>query len=101
MTRHWYSYPLELLDDWDSSDYLIVEYRKLIVRPVETIAGLYTHFGLKMSREYRAWLKENSRLTDEYAGAHRLSLEDVGYDAETVRENFAEVYERFDFSDPD
>ena len=35
-----------------------------------------------MSRGYRAWLKENSRLTDEYAGAYRLSLEEVGYDAE-------------------
>lgn len=100
MTRHWYSYPLELLDNWDSSDYLIVEYRKLIARPVETIAGLYSHFGLKMSRGYRAWLTENSRLTDEYAGAHRLSLKEVGYDAETVRRNFAEVYKRFDFSDP-
>ncbi|MCK5250371.1 MAG: sulfotransferase, partial [Spirochaetaceae bacterium] len=43
MTRHWYSYPLELLDSWKSSDHLIVEYRNLIASPVETITGLYTH----------------------------------------------------------
>jgi len=101
MTRHWYSYPLELLKSWESSDYLIVEYSNLISRPIDTITGLYRHFNLPLSDEYRSWLEEESQRTDEYASAHRLSLEDVGYNPETVKKHFTDIYEGFDFSNTD
>ncbi len=101
MTRHWYSYPLEIFSSWDSSDYLIVEYQNLIAQPIETIARLYTHFGLEMSSGFRTRLKEESRRIDEYASARQLSLEEVGYDAQRVKENFADIYERFNFSKSD
>ena len=101
MTRHWYSYPLKLLKSWKSSDYLIVEYRNLISCPMDTIDSLYKHFNLKMSDEYRSWLEEESRRTDEYASGSRLSLEDVGYNPETVKEHFADIYKSFDFSNTD
>jgi len=68
---------------------------------METIAGLYAHFSLNMSDGYKEWLKEESRRTDEYASARQLSLEEVGYDAQRVKENFADIYERFNFSKSD
>jgi len=97
MTRHWYSYPLEHLESWDSPDYLIIEYRNLISRPVESISRLYRHFGLKMDAGYRGWLKKESRRSDEYSSGRNISLEEAGYDGDAIREEFRDIYERFEF----
>jgi len=48
---------------------------------------------------YKEWLEEESRRTDEYASARRLSLEEVEYDTEKINEIFADIYRCFDFSD--
>lgn len=99
MTIHWYKYPLELLETWPSGDYLIVEYQNLISRPVETITGLYEHFGLNMSRDFKARLEIESKRTDEYSSGRSLSLEEVGYEREEVEKKFSHVYELYDFPD--
>lgn len=98
MTIHWYKYPLGLLEAWPSGDNLIVEYRNLIARPVETISGLYNHFDLKMSKHFRVWLKNESTRTDEYASGRRLSLKEVGYEKDEVERKFADIYRRFDLT---
>lgn len=97
MTIHWFSYPLEILAAWPSRDYLIVEYRNLIARPVETISRLYEHFGLNMSIDFKNWLEIESKRTDEYSSGRSLSLEDVGYEREEVKKKFSTVYKRFNF----
>jgi hypothetical protein len=99
MTIHWYRYPLSLLDRWPSQDYLIVEYRNLITRPVETILRLYDHFRLEMDDGFKTRLTVRSRQTGEYTSGQRLSPEEIGYEPEVIRDDFAEVYRRFDFSD--
>lgn len=99
MTVHWYNYPLELMDVWPSGEFLILEYRNLIARPVETISLLYLHFGLNMDRGFKKRLEIESRRTDEYSSGRRLSLEEVGYERKEVGERFFKVYRRFDFSD--
>jgi len=101
MTRHWYDYPLKLLDTWKPEERLIIEYRHLIHRPSDTISSLFAHFGLKMSSEYRAWLKTESERTDEYSSGRTLNPQEVGYDPNAVRSAFDSVYRRFDFSAPE
>ena len=100
MTLHWYHYPLELLDTWEKENVLILEYRNLIENPVDTITGLYKHFGLEMKDEFRLWLKKESRRTDEFASARQLTLKEVGYDPVIVKEKFADIYQRYEFQDP-
>ena len=96
MTRHWYSYPLDLLDSWNPADYRIIEYHRLITRPLETIAGLYRHFNIELEDDYASWLGKEARRTEEYTSARRLSIEEAGYDEAAIREEFADIYRRFD-----
>ena len=98
MTHHWYSYPLALLDQWDAHQYLIVEYKDLIVDPRSTIARLYRHFDLEMNDDYQAHLGTEPGRNHEHGSAGSLSLEELGYDKAEIEKRFAGVFRRFDFS---
>ncbi len=98
MTRHWYEYPLEVLDGMPSEDRLIIEYRNLIARPARTIRNLYAHFNLPMTDDFEERLKRESKKTDEYANPKRLDPEEIGFSEEIVRSLFSDIYKRFDFT---
>jgi len=101
MTVHWYRHALAVLDRWEPHQHLVVEYRNLVDRPVDTIEGLYRHFGLEIDADFRARLEFESRRSDEYASGRRLGPEEVGYAPEEIRRELADVYARFDFAAED
>ena len=96
MTATWYSYPLKLLDSWQSQDYLVVKYTELIQRPIEMIGKIYRHFALSMSENFRNRLRAKIGSINEHSAG--ITLEEVGYDRQEVMHIFAELCRRFDLA---
>lgn len=69
-----------------------LHYDRLMKDPIETIRGIYHHFGHKLSKLHekniQAWLTLNPK---NKHGRHRYSIEEFGISAKQVS-NFAEIY---------
>ena len=48
-----------------------------------------------MSGEYREWLAGQAKREREHKSKHTYSLEEFGLEAEAIRKNLAELFERF------
>jgi hypothetical protein len=75
-----------------------VRFPDLIGTPVETIRGIYEHFGLPMTdlHEQRIgqWLDDPANQADRH-GKWTYRLSDYGVDADYIRDLFADYCERF------
>jgi hypothetical protein len=73
-----------------------VRYADLMRAPVETLARIYAHFGLALSRDVgervRAYLAAKPRGKH---GAHRYSFDQLGHDASAERARFRGYQERY------
>jgi hypothetical protein len=89
----------------DSSDpkrFLDVDYHRFVEQPMETVEGIYDHFGLDLDSRtadaMRAHIRENPQ---HRHGSHRYALAEYGLSAEAVCARLAEYIERFDLpTDP-
>lgn len=84
-------------DAGQASRFFDVHYPDLVADPVECVRGIYSHFGIELSREaqarMRAFLAEDARAN---RGVHRYTLEQFGIDAGEAARRFAGYCERFD-----
>ena len=74
-----------------------VRYADFVDRPVETVAGLYRHFGI----DYRDEAREAMRCYLDAKpkgrhGAHRYDFEHTGFDIATERKRFADYVAKYD-----
>lgn len=75
-----------------------VSYHDLIASPVRTVERIYERFGLKVSGQHAAnirdWLERNPQTKH---GVHKYSPEDFRMDADTINRQFHDYVERFGF----
>jgi len=80
----------------DPAQFHDVSYAELVARPIETIAALYDHFGLRLSSEaesrMRAYLASKPRGKH---GTHRYDFAATGFDPARERERFRRYQERY------
>ncbi len=73
-----------------------VRYQDLMERPLETLGGVYEHFGLSLgpdaAQRMQAYLEAKPK--DKH-GRHRYALEDTGLHAEAERARFRAYQERY------
>src|SRR5690606_19953623 len=73
----------------DQSGICDVHYNQLISDPLNTVAGIYKHFGMTFSDAARdavaQWLRDNPQ--DKH-GVHKYTGEQFGLDVNQVRERF-------------
>jgi len=96
MSSIWYSHPLKLFDSWQSQEYLVIKYAKLIESPSEVMEKIYRHFELSMSEDFRNQLQEKTEGENRHSAG--TTLEEVGYDREQVIRIFAELCRRYDLT---
>lgn len=80
----------------DPAQFFDVRYADLVASPVETIASIYRHFGLRRSADAEARMRAYLAAKPKGKhGAHRYDFQATGFDLATERERFRAYRERY------
>jgi hypothetical protein len=97
IARHWYRYPLERLKNAPQHSYVIVRYEDLLQDLEGTVADIYSRFGLVSSPAFNQLVQEKATKARAYRSKHRYSLQHLRLSRRQIVEEFADIFERFDF----
>jgi hypothetical protein len=76
-----------------------LRYAELVARPLETIASLYDHFGMRFSAEAEARMRAYLAAKPKGKhGAHRYDFSATGFSEAAERERFRPYQERYGVS---
>jgi len=80
----------------DPQQFFDVRYEDLVKRPIETIAGIYAHFGIGFSADAERRMRDYlaSKPKGKH-GEHRYDFASTGFDLATERERFRAYRERY------
>jgi len=92
---HTYRYPLEVLSKHPDTASAVVDYRELVADPAAAIDQVYRELGMEMSAAFRETLGDESARSRKHVSTHSYSLEEFGLDADEIRSQLADLFERF------
>ncbi|MEW6665329.1 MAG: sulfotransferase [Thermodesulfobacteriota bacterium] len=98
---HWYRYPAERLKRWPEHRATFMVYDRLVAQPDAAIRELYGGFGFELGEAFEAVLTRETEQARQYRSRHEYSLDRMGLDSGSLRERFADIYERFGFGESD
>ena len=90
-----YLYPLEVLADHPDTPHSIVDYRDVVADPAASIEQVYRQLGLELTPEYREVLLAEGKRARKHATSHSYSLAEFGLEADAIRTQLADLFERF------
>lgn len=96
-TRHWYSYPLERLEQEPDADYIVVNFNDLVHDARRTVTAIYDRFGFEITSAYDDLLREATERARNYESDHEYSLEEMGLTREQIVDQYEDMFERFGF----
>jgi hypothetical protein len=98
---HSYQHPLEMLEQNPQVRGAVVDYRDLTSDPAATIERVYQDLGLPMSDPYRELLTGEGKRARSHETRHSYSLEQYGLEADAIRSELGELFERFQWDADD
>jgi hypothetical protein len=99
MARHWYTYPLEILQKAPAESYAVVKYDDLVSDPAGTVRAIYGRFGFEIGPAFRQTLQAESAKARRYSSRHEYSTEDHGLSREQILGAFQGVFRHFGFAE--
>jgi hypothetical protein len=97
MARHWYSYPLERLDQAAQDSYVVVNFNDLVNDARGTVRKIYRRFGLEISPEFDDILWQTTERARNHESEHKYSLQEMGLTCDQIVTTYRDVFERFGF----
>lgn len=94
---HWYRYPLACLDAMPPEQRVILRYDDLVNDLEGTVRQVYQHLELAMRPGFEDAIRETVARQRDYESENRYSLAEMGYTVEYIREQFADIFARFNF----
>jgi hypothetical protein len=98
---HTYRHPLETLEANPGTRSALVDYRDLTSDPAATLECVYQDLGLQMSDAFREHLAGESKREQKHQARHTYSLEEFGLEGDVIREQLADLFERFQWDAAD
>jgi hypothetical protein len=98
---HSYKHPLETLEATPHVQGAVVDYRDLTSDPATTIERVYQDLGLPMSDSYRELLQGEGKRERAHKTRHSYSLEQYGLEADAIRNQLSDLFERFQWEADD
>ena len=92
---HTYRYPLEVLSQHPETPSAVVDYRDLVSEPAATIAAVYRELGIELGAEFCEMLESAGTRARKHVSAHSYSLEEFGLEADEIRTQLADLFDRF------
>jgi len=101
MAHHWYTYPLERLDEAPQDSALVVNFNDLVTDARDVVATIYDRFGFDLSPQFDDILRQATRKARSHESEHEYSLKEMGLAREDIVKEYREVFERFAFDTRD
>ena len=98
---HSYRHPLETLEAHPEVPAAVVDYRDLTSDPAAAIERVYQDLGLPMTDAFREQLAGEGKRERKHKTRHSYSLEEFGLEAESIRDELADLFERFQWEADD
>jgi hypothetical protein len=92
---HTYRYPLDVLARHPETPRAVVHYRDVAADPEAAIERTYEQLGLPITPEFRDVLVAEGKRAREHRSGHSYSLAEFGLDADEIRRQLADLFERF------
>jgi len=97
MAKHWYTYPLQMLDQMPKSDYEIIKLEDLSQNVKDTVEKIYQKFDLKLTKKFEKRLVKVTKESRRHKSKHNYSLKELGLTKKKIISEFQEVFLRFNF----
>ncbi len=97
MADHWYSYPLERLEQAPRDSYIVVNFNDLVNDARRTVAAIYDRFDLELSPAFDEILRQVAKRARRHDSEHEYSLHEIGLTREQIVTRYRHVFDRFDF----
>lgn len=94
---HWYTYPLERLEEEAEDRYVVVNFNELVAHTRETVRDIYQCLGFEISPTYDQILREATERSRSHESDHEYSLQEMGLEREHMVKTFQTVFDRFGF----
>jgi hypothetical protein len=98
---HSYRHPLETLEANPRTRSALADYRDLTSDPAATLERVYQDLSLHMSEEFRELLAGEGKRERKHQTRHTYSLEEFGLEGDVIREQLADLFERFQWDAAD
>lgn len=99
--RYAFTHVPRFMDEGPPDRRALITMEQLTGRLEATLRGVYDRFGMTMMPEFAQRLAERAAAQRRFASNHRYRLEDFDLDPHRVREEFADVCERFGYDAPE
>jgi hypothetical protein len=98
MTQHFYSYPLQALEELPPHRYSIVTFDELIADPAGTVESIYRKLGYSISSSFSRRLSQEAHKSRSHTSSRRITIEELGISQKYMRTHYGEILRRFRFS---
>ncbi len=98
MAKHWYTYPLQMLDQMPKSKYEIIRLEDLSQDVKGTVEKMYKKFNLRLTKKFTKKLSKATKKSRRHKSKHKYSLEKTGLTKEEIISEFKDIFTRFGFS---
>ncbi len=92
---HTYQHPLQVLDANPGTRGAVVDYRDLTSDPAATIERVYADLELPMTDAFRESLAAEGKRERKHQTSFSYSLEEFGLEADAIRHELGDLFERF------
>ena len=92
---HTYRYPLDVLARHPETPKAVVDYRDVVADPAATIERTYEQLGLPITPAFHDVLVAEGKRAREHKSGHSYSLAEFGLEAEEIRTQLGDLFERF------
>lgn len=97
MARHWYTYPLERLEQAPEESYIVVNFGDLVGDAEQTVIDIYDRFGFEMTPRFAQVLREEAEKARHHESDHEYSLEEMGLTRQQIVSEYEDIFDRFGF----
>jgi hypothetical protein len=97
MAHHWYSYPLERLDQAAQDSAIVVDFNDLVSDARSVVTEIYQRFGFELSPAFDEILRQATERARDHESEHEYSLQEMGLTRDQIVSNYREVFEQFGF----
>jgi hypothetical protein len=100
LQRYSYTHIAQILPQWAEDRQTIVRMEDMKDRLYLVVESLYTRFGYKMSRDFKAYLKEEDRRQKSFVSGHKYDLKTYDLSEDVICHRFRDVFHRYGYDIP-
>lgn len=95
-----YRYSMQLHRELGPDQMHVVRYDDLVADPRRTVLGIYDHFGMGATADYRAKVAQATARARSFQSTHRYSLDEFGISRDFIRDQLGDLFEGLGLEEP-